>query len=113
MLDKGALDALVSEDTDSVRDDAQSMFREIARVLRPGGRYVCVTLAQEHVLKRVLSFFGDISWKLKIVRLAATLESPLCPFFVVATSTKEGGQNVEFIDDKYLFFISFQKNFNT
>lgn len=101
MLDKGALDALVSEDTDSVRDDAQRMFREIARVLRPGGRYVCVTLAQEHVLKRLLSFFGEIGWKLKIVRLAATPESPLCPFFVVATSTKDAGKNVEMVEEKY------------
>lgn len=101
MLDKGALDALVSEDTESVRDDAQRMFREIARVLRPGGRYVCVTLAQEHVLSKLLAFFGAIAWKLRIVRLPATPESPLCPFFVVATSVKEGGDKVELVDEQY------------
>eukprot|EP00026_Physarum_polycephalum_P003144 Phypoly_transcript_03153.p1 GENE.Phypoly_transcript_03153~~Phypoly_transcript_03153.p1 ORF type:complete len:779 (+),score=240.35 Phypoly_transcript_03153:50-2338(+) len=101
VLDKGALDALVSEDTESVRDDAQRMFKEIARVLRPGGRYVCVTLAQEHVLSKLLAFFGAIAWKLRIVRLAATPESPLCPFFVVATSVKEGGEQVEIVDEKH------------
>jgi len=80
------------------------MFQEISRVLRPGGRYVCVTLAQEHVLKRILSFFGE-NWQLRIVRLSATLESPLCPFFVVATKSKEGGKTVELVDDKYPFYI--------
>jgi Methyltransferase domain len=112
VLDKGALDALVSEDTESVRDDAQRMFCEIARVLRPKGRYMCVTLAQEHVLSRLLTFFGQIGWNLRITRLAATPDSPLCPFFVIATSVKEGGDVVEISDDKYPFlFVLFLVHF--
>jgi hypothetical protein len=49
---------MAAEDTPAVRADVRSMFQEAARVLRPGGLYVCVTLAQEHVLRSVLSFPG-------------------------------------------------------
>lgn len=39
VVDKGTLDALMSEDTLDVRESGQAMLREVARVLKPGGRY--------------------------------------------------------------------------
>lgn len=38
VVDKGTLDALMSEDTADVRESGQAMIREVARVLKPGGR---------------------------------------------------------------------------
>lgn len=38
--------------------NSDSKFVQVQRVLRPGGRYVCVTLAQKHVIGMCfLSFF--------------------------------------------------------
>lgn len=82
------------------------MFAEIGRVLRAGGRYCCVTLAQAHVLRWLLAFFGNSkAWGLEIIRLAATPESPLCPFLVVATKGKDGTAGVQIVDDKYHVFL--------
>lgn len=38
VVDKGTLDALMSEDTAGVRESGEGMLREVARVLKPGGR---------------------------------------------------------------------------
>ena len=38
VVDKGTLDALMSEDTVEVRNSGTAMLREVARVLKPGGR---------------------------------------------------------------------------
>ena len=44
VIDKGALDALMSDSSEECLVKAKSMFREIARVLRPdGGRYSMLT----------------------------------------------------------------------
>lgn len=40
MVDKGTLDALMSEDTAEVRESGAAMLREVRRVLKPGGRSV-------------------------------------------------------------------------
>lgn len=40
MVDKGTLDALMSEDTPEVRESGSAMLREVARILKPGGRWV-------------------------------------------------------------------------
>jgi ubiquinone/menaquinone biosynthesis C-methylase UbiE len=38
--------------------NSDSKFVQVQRVLRPGGRYLCVTLAQKHVIGMCfLSFF--------------------------------------------------------
>lgn len=38
VIDKGTLDALMSEDTPEIRKTGSAMLREVARVIRPGGR---------------------------------------------------------------------------
>ena len=61
VLDKGTLDAVLTESSESVMATVDKMFGEISRVLRLGGRYICVSLAQEHILKKVLQYFPDQS----------------------------------------------------
>lgn len=68
VLDKGTLDALMSDKTDDSLIRANSYFAEIERVLRLGGRYVCITLLQEHILKKIVDRFANTNWMLRIVR---------------------------------------------
>ncbi|XP_007239581.2 eEF1A lysine and N-terminal methyltransferase [Astyanax mexicanus] len=62
-LDKGTLDAMASEEEGAL---AGRMLAEVARVLTVGGRYVCVTLAQEHVIKLAVEHFSNAGWAIRI-----------------------------------------------
>ena len=57
VLDKGTLDAIFTDSTEDTLTTIDKMFTEIGRVLRVGGRYVCVSLAQEHILRKVVDYF--------------------------------------------------------
>ena len=46
VVDKGTLDALMSEDTAQVRESGKAMLAEVKRVLKPAGRSV-VMLCEE------------------------------------------------------------------
>lgn len=63
VLDKGTLDAMASEEECIV---AGHMLAEMGRVLAVGGRYVCVTLAQEHVIKLAVEHFANAGWAIRI-----------------------------------------------
>lgn len=56
MVDKGGLDALMGEDTAGAEEAGEKLLAEVARLLEPrkGSLYICVTLAQSHVLSRSL-----------------------------------------------------------
>ena len=58
-LDKGTLDALMVDSSEKVVKDIETMFNEIDRVLKPMGRYLCISLLQEHILNKVLEFFSE------------------------------------------------------
>lgn len=60
VLDKGTLDAVMTDDSDEVSARVDQMLREIGRVLRQGGRYVCVSLLQDHILRKVLEYFPEM-----------------------------------------------------
>lgn len=50
-FDKGALDALMGEDTDAASTAGGKLLSEVQKVLDPSeGQYLCVTLGQPHVL---------------------------------------------------------------
>ena len=52
VFDKGGLDALMGEDDAGAGEAGRKVLREVARLLSPeGGTYICVTLAQQHVLR--------------------------------------------------------------
>lgn len=51
VVDKGALDALMGEDSPESKEVGARLLAEVKRVLSPNrGVYLCVTLAQPHVL---------------------------------------------------------------
>ncbi|XP_070688545.1 eEF1A lysine and N-terminal methyltransferase [Pempheris klunzingeri] len=62
-LDKGTLDAMASEEEGAL---ARNMLTEVGRVLRVGGRYVCVTLAQESVIKLAVEHFVGLGWAVRL-----------------------------------------------
>lgn len=62
-LDKGTLDAMASEEEGAL---ATSMLTEVSRVLSVGGRYVCVTLAQESVIKLAVEHFVKLGWAVRL-----------------------------------------------
>lgn len=60
VFDKGGLDALMGEDDDGAGEAGRKLLQEVSRLLRPeGGTYICVTLAQQHVL-RALAALSDV-----------------------------------------------------
>ncbi|NP_001038234.3 eEF1A lysine and N-terminal methyltransferase [Danio rerio] len=61
-LDKGTLDAMASEEDGAL---AGRMLAEVGRVLAVGGRYVCITLAQEHVIKLAVEHFVK-GWAVRV-----------------------------------------------
>lgn len=68
VLDKGTLDAMMSEESDSVDEMIHKYFSEISRVLKTMGRYVCISLLQEHIIKSLLSFFPSNNFLFRVVR---------------------------------------------
>ncbi|KAK2835811.1 hypothetical protein Q5P01_016295 [Channa striata] len=62
-LDKGTLDAIASEEKGAL---ARNMLTEVGRVLCVGGRYVCVTLAQESVIKLAVEQFVELGWAVRL-----------------------------------------------
>jgi SAM-dependent methyltransferase len=85
VFDKGALDALMSNDSEESREAAAAMFREIKRVLKPGGKYICVTLAEMHICNAFFDFFGTPGdWTSSIQLVESDKPSPFRPFYIVA-----------------------------
>lgn len=68
VLDKGTLDALMPDESDQTIEIIERYFSEIKRVLKFGGRFVCISLLQRHILKKVLNCFCDGCWMFRIVR---------------------------------------------
>ncbi|KAM4738504.1 eEF1A lysine and N-terminal methyltransferase isoform 1-T1 [Anableps anableps] len=62
-LDKGTLDAMASEEEGAL---ARRMITEVSRVLKVGGRYICVTLAQETVIKLAVEHFVHLGWAVRL-----------------------------------------------
>ncbi|XP_069356733.1 eEF1A lysine and N-terminal methyltransferase homolog [Maniola hyperantus] len=97
VLDKGTLDALMPDDSRETIERIDKYFNEIKRVLKIGGRYVCITLLQSHILSKLVEFFCDKSWMFRVVRCHEAEEKnaengdgmTLPVFVVVATKFKE------------------------
>ncbi|XP_062613580.1 eEF1A lysine and N-terminal methyltransferase-like [Saccostrea cucullata] len=69
VLDKGTLDALMVDDSDAVTKDIDKMFSEIGRVLKLGGRYICISLMQDHILNKTLQYFPEVGWPVRIHKI--------------------------------------------
>lgn len=69
VLDKGTLDAMCTDDSMEVQKRTQKYFSEVSRVLsEKGGRFVCITLLQSHILKLLLDFFSTNNFMFRVVR---------------------------------------------
>ncbi|XP_046421551.1 eEF1A lysine and N-terminal methyltransferase homolog [Neodiprion fabricii] len=96
VLDKGTLDALMPDESEDIISQVDKLFGEISRVLRVGGRYVCVSLLQEHILRKLLSYFPQADFMFRVTRCyeaeAKTREedgSAMPVFVVIATKFKK------------------------
>ncbi|CEG35158.1 methyltransferase-like protein 13 isoform x1 [Plasmopara halstedii] len=100
VMDKGALDALMAENTAEIKQDANKMLREVRRVLAPGGHYCCVTMAQDFILHHVLSFFSmkdetetePTHWSVGVQELPHDRRKPFVPFLVAALKCSKSDQ---------------------
>ncbi|KNA05602.1 hypothetical protein SOVF_188840, partial [Spinacia oleracea] len=63
VLDKGGLDALMEPEFGSKLGD--QYLSEVKRVLKPGGKFICLTLAESHVLGLLFPKFR-IGWKITL-----------------------------------------------
>lgn len=67
-LISGTLDALMTDDSNEVRETSERYMNEISRVLRVGGRYICISLLQEHIIRQLVNFFPKNNWMFRVVR---------------------------------------------
>uniref|UniRef100_A0A8C8BSG1 eEF1A lysine and N-terminal methyltransferase n=1 Tax=Otus sunia TaxID=257818 RepID=A0A8C8BSG1_9STRI len=72
VLDKGTLDAILTDEEEATLAKVDKMFAEISRVLQVGGRYLCVSLAQAHVLKKAVEYFSQEGWVVRVHQVASS-----------------------------------------
>lgn len=82
VFDKGALDALVSDSSRENLQQAAKMFDEIDRVLVDTGAYMCISLAEEFILKGLIARFAQSkAWEMSVQTIECEKISPFKPFF--------------------------------
>ncbi|KAI8512371.1 Methyltransferase-like protein 13 [Branchiostoma belcheri] len=95
VLDKGTLDALMPDDQSETQEQVTRMFDEVGRVLKVGGRYVIITLSQEHILKKLMQYFPQEGWITRVHKVSdsdremSQKEMPLPVFIFVFTKFKK------------------------
>lgn len=96
VLDKGTLDAIFSSTDVTTVDKVDRMFSEVGRVLKMGGRYICVTLAQDHILEKLLECFG-CGWLLRVHKVKLNVDDavvggalPVFVFVCTKMAQREG-----------------------
>ncbi|XP_061860192.1 eEF1A lysine and N-terminal methyltransferase isoform X2 [Colius striatus] len=84
VLDKGTLDALLADEQEATLAKVDKMFAEISRVLQVGGRYLCVSLAQAHVVKKAVKYFSQEGWVVRVHQVAGSEDKQqfVLPIFV-------------------------------
>jgi ubiquinone/menaquinone biosynthesis C-methylase UbiE len=85
VIDKGSLDALMSDDTEDTRQQAYRMFQHIERVLTDQGAYICISLGQDYILTTLLEYFAVNSqaWTIEISLVVELVDNPLIPMVFV------------------------------
>ncbi|CAJ1939114.1 unnamed protein product [Sphenostylis stenocarpa] len=82
VIDKGGLDALMEPKVGPKLGN--QYLSEVKRVLKPGGKFVCLTLAESHVLNLLFSKFR-LGWKMSVdaIPLKSSSKPSLQTFMVV------------------------------
>ena len=65
VIDKGTLDAIMTDDSSETAGKVATMVAEIRRVLKNSGRYICISLAQGHIVDFILKQFAD-GWLVRL-----------------------------------------------
>lgn len=99
VFDKGALDALMSEDTPAVIEKAGVMFAEISRLLSEKGKYICITLAESFIFKTLLAHFTALNWNITVETVQGKKPSPFKPFYVVISRHGSVGRTIDLMID--------------
>ncbi|KAM4023480.1 eEF1A lysine and N-terminal methyltransferase isoform 2-T2 [Anomaloglossus baeobatrachus] len=95
VLDKGTLDAILTDTEAGTLETATRLLTEVGRVLQCGGRYLCVSLAQAHVLEKLVTQFSQGGWMVRIHQVSESSSKgsgsqfPLPVFVFVMTKVKE------------------------
>ncbi|XP_025112639.1 methyltransferase-like protein 13 isoform X2 [Pomacea canaliculata] len=104
-LDKGTLDALAVDQEEKTLETVKAMFNEIDRVLRFGGRYIIVSLLQDHVISVLAKYFSDLGWPIRVHRVPARPEGDagneefsLPVFAVVLTKFKKMSSAMQIVE---------------
>ncbi|XP_075421110.1 eEF1A lysine and N-terminal methyltransferase [Tenrec ecaudatus] len=71
VLDKGTLDAVLTDEEEKTLQQVDRMLAEVGRVLQVGGRYLCISLAQAHVLKKAVGHFSREGWMVRVHQVAS------------------------------------------
>lgn len=82
VLDKACLDAILCNDSELILNSVTKMMNEIKRVLKPKGKYICVSLLQVYVLNKLLVEYNTWNIDFSIITVSVG-ESSLCPFFII------------------------------
>uniref|UniRef100_A0A0N4Z748 Methyltransf_11 domain-containing protein n=1 Tax=Parastrongyloides trichosuri TaxID=131310 RepID=A0A0N4Z748_PARTI len=92
VIDKGTLDALYPPEFDESHTKlVEDMFNEIQRVLKPNGKYIIITLLQDHILKKIISHFqktNQYSIRIHCSDGGEVSDFPLPVFIIVITKFK-------------------------
>jgi hypothetical protein len=84
VVDKGALDALMSVNSEEVKAQAVNMFEGIHRVLSNRGKYMCITLAEDYIISHLLGYFtSNGCYDISIHILTSDTPSPFKPFLII------------------------------
>nr|CCA25690.1 methyltransferase putative [Albugo laibachii Nc14] len=96
VVDKGAFDALVSANTESILSSASKMLQEMERVLNSDrGLYCCVTMAESFVIQHLLNFFTLGNWSISVCPMIASSQQ-LVPYIVSPKKAISKSETVEF-----------------
>ncbi|XP_077013085.1 eEF1A lysine and N-terminal methyltransferase isoform X2 [Tamandua tetradactyla] len=77
VLDKGTLDAVLTDEEEKTLHQVDRMLAEVGRVLQVGGRYLCISLAQAHVLKKAVGHFSREGWMVRVHQVANSRDQVL------------------------------------
>ncbi|XP_055353707.1 eEF1A lysine and N-terminal methyltransferase-like isoform X2 [Paramacrobiotus metropolitanus] len=95
VLDKATFDALIADDSAASGEIARKICSEVDRVLKWGGRYVCISLAQKHVLAPLVVNMAEKNYAIRAHVLNVDTSESERPndivFCFVFTKMKPGG----------------------
>ncbi|GMH59597.1 hypothetical protein TL16_g02864 [Triparma laevis f. inornata] len=90
VIDKGLFDAMMSDSSSETMSKAVRLFKNVESMLKDGGIYFCVSLAEEHIVKLFIHILtsNPSTWSLSLLPLTPTSStSSLRPFAFVLKKT--------------------------